>query len=111
MNERAIQSKAEDLRKRLGGKIFSFPINENDPFSEYAVVLYAGGKYHIYPKAGDISFAALGILTVFESLQEVGMVTSFEDDVRLISYAAQLNAPDVRMRRLKNNPNTYHILK
>ncbi|MFR9710776.1 hypothetical protein ACL02P_15515 [Paenibacillus sp. MB22_1] len=110
MNKKAIQAKAKDIRERVGGTIFGFPIKEDDPFSEYAVVLFAGGKYHLYPKAGDISHAAIGVLTLFESLKEAGLTTSFEKDVRLVSYDAQLNAPDVRMRRLKNTSGAYRTI-
>lgn len=107
MNKKRMQQKAEQLRRKVGGKIFAFPIEEENPFSEYAVVVFMANQYHIYPKAGDISHAALGVLTILEQLVEAGMKANYSDDVRLVSYEAQMNAPDVRMRRLRNDSSLY----
>ncbi|WP_025693054.1 hypothetical protein [Paenibacillus zanthoxyli] len=101
MENKLIQQKAADLRERAGGTIFGFPIHEEDPRSPYAVVVYSGGMYHVYPEAADISLAALGVKTILDKMIEHGYDVNFEKDVRLVSYEAQMNAPDVRMRRLK----------
>lgn len=101
MNKKELEKKAEELRKQVGGTIFAFPIEEENPHSAYAVVVYAGGLYHVYPKCDDISFAALGVNTILEEMKKVGQATDFKTDVRLISYEAQMNAPDVRMARIK----------
>lgn len=97
----AIKEKAVELQEQLGGSIFAFPIDEQDPFSKYAVVVYVGGLYHTYPTAENISGAALGVKTILEEFKKIGQDVSFEKDVRLVSYQAQVDAPDVTMRRLK----------
>lgn len=94
--------KAKDLRKRVGGTIFAFPINEKDPQSKYAVVVYAGGKYHVYPSASDISEAGVGIRTILEEFKKIGYPVNYEKDVRFVTYEAQVNAPDVTMKRLRD---------
>lgn len=104
MNKSRIKEKAAELRQRQGGTIFSFPIHEEEPFSEYAVVVYAGGKYFVYPEAADISFAALGIKTILEQFKKHGQDDNYDRNVRLISYDAQINAPSVTMRRARNTP-------
>lgn len=110
MNTKEIEAKAADLRKQVGGTIFGFPINEEDPFSKYAVVVYAGGMYHVYPQAKNIGYAALGINTILEPMIKNGYAASYEKDVRLISYEAQMNAADVTMRRLKKDSTTHTVL-
>jgi hypothetical protein len=101
MDNPVIKQKADELRQRVGGTIFGFPIEENNPRSSYAVVVYAGGLYHVYPKASDISLAATGVKTILDAMKKEGYDVSFEKDVRLVSFEAQMNAPDVTMRRLK----------
>ncbi|MNC15162.1 hypothetical protein D3C76_307130 [compost metagenome] len=107
LSKQQIQDKAATLRERLGGSIFGFPIHEDNPYSSYAVVFYAGGQYHVYPEAKDISFAALGVRTILEQLQKRGISVNYTDAVRLVSYEAQVNAPDVTMRRLRNRQADY----
>ena len=107
MDKKQAIEKAKEIRKKTGGFIFGFPISEDDPFSEYAVVVYAGSKYHVYPKASDISLAATGIVTIIEEFRKIGTKVKFEKDVRLVSYDAQINAPDVTMRRLRNGNGNY----
>lgn len=92
---------AKLLRENLGGTIFAFPIEESNPFSTYAVVVYAGEKYFVYPRATNISEAALGVTTILEMLKKSGTNVNYEKDVRFISYQAQIDAPDITMRRLK----------
>ncbi|KUP23124.1 hypothetical protein [Paenibacillus sp. DMB5] len=107
LNEQQIKGKAATLRERLGGSIFGFPIHDDNPHSPYAVVVYAAGHYHVYPEAKDISFAALGVKTILEQLQKRGLAVNYTDAVRLISYEAQINAPDVTMRRLRDSQVDY----
>ncbi len=108
MNKQGIEKKAEELRKQLGGIIFAFPIDEVDPFSKYAVVMYAGGMYHIYPDAADISLAAVGVKTILEQLELHGEDADYQRNVRFISCEAQMNAPSVTMRRLKKDNTTHY---
>ncbi|AQZ46074.1 hypothetical protein [Paenibacillus larvae] len=99
--KRLATERAKQIKKELGGKIFAFPINDKDPFSKYAIVVYEGGTYHVYPEAEDISTAAIGIKVTLEQYQRNGENLDYDRDVRFISYVAQMDAPDVRMRRLK----------
>lgn len=108
MDKKSIIEKAKESRKQMGGFIFGFPIEQDNPFSKYAVVVYSGGKYHVYPTADDISFAATGIKTIIEEFRKIGKKIVFEKDVRLFSYDAQMNAPDLTMRRLRNGNYTFN---
>jgi hypothetical protein len=111
LNKGQIEKKAAELRKQLGGTIFAFPIHEEEPFSEYAVVVYAGGKYHLYPEAADVSLAALGVKTILEQFKKIGQDSDYKRNVRFISYDAQINAPSVTMRRLKKDNVSKPLLK
>ena len=103
MNKLQTQSieKAKKLKKQLGGTIFAFPIEEDNPFSTYAVVMYADGKYFSYPDASDISTAAAGVLIILEELKKIGQDSDYKRNVRMISHQAQMDAPSTIMRRLK----------
>jgi hypothetical protein len=101
--EQELIKKASEIREKLGGIIFAFPIRETDPHSPYAVVVYGGGKYFVYPKADDIRWAGLGVVTIMEEMRKQGETIDYERDVRFVSYQAQMNAPDVTMRRLRNS--------
>lgn len=92
---------AKKIRKSFGGSIFAFPIDIEDQFSKYAVVVNLHGKYFVFPEASDVSEAAEGVITVLEELRKAGYELDFDRDVRFIVGENQLNAPDVRMRRLK----------
>jgi hypothetical protein len=96
-------STAKQLREKLGGRIFSFPIEDDNPFSKYAVVVYAPevDKYFVYPNAEDISLAAAGVLKITELFKQEGIDINYDRDVRLISHQAQMDAPSTTMRRLK----------
>lgn len=98
--------KAKELRKKLGGKIFAFPIEEDNPFSKYAVIVYEGGMFHEFQIADDISYAALGVRTILEQGKR-SYNYHYDRDVRLISYEAQVNAPSIPMRKMRNNPELY----
>ena len=100
MKKQAIET-AKSLRKQLGGTIFAFPIKADNPFSSYAVVVYADGKYFVYPEAAGISEAATGVMTILEEFKKIGMAKDYNEDVRMVSYQAQMDAPSVVMRRLK----------
>ena len=93
--------KAKQFKEQLGGTIFSFPLEEDNPFSPYAIVMYAGGQYFVYPDATDISKAAGGILTLLEEMKKNRMDADYTRNVRLISHQAQMDAPSTVMRKLK----------
>lgn len=93
--------RAKHYRESVGGTIFSFPLEEDNPFSPYAIVMYAGGQYFAYPDATDISEAAGGIFTLLEEMKKSGMDADYERNVRMISHQAQMDAPSTTMRRLK----------
>ena len=93
--------RAKQLKEQFGGTIFSFPIEESNPFSAYAVVMYAGGQYFAYPDATDISMASAGVLILLEELKKIGQDANYERNVRLVSYQAQMDAPSTVMHRLK----------
>lgn len=101
MNKQQIIENAKAIREQLGGTIFAFPIEPENPFSTYAVVVYAGNQYFVYPEATDITEAAAGIMTVLEEFKKIGLVKDYNTDVRMITYKTQLDAPSVIMRRLK----------
>ena len=101
MTETQAIAKAKQIKEQSGGTIFSFPIEESNPFSSYAIVVYAEGQYFAYPHAADISEAALGVLTIMEEFKKIGIDVDYKKDVRLISYQAQMDAPSVVMRQLK----------
>ena len=100
MKKQAIET-AKNLRQQLGGTIFAFPIEPDNPFSTYAVVVYAEGKYFVYPETNDISEAAAGVLVILEEFKKIGIAKDYNTDVRMITYKAQMDAPSVTMRRLK----------
>jgi hypothetical protein len=105
MSDFQIQSieKAKQFRQQLGGTIFAFPIEEDNPFSKYAVVRYFEGEYFSFPDALNISEASAGVLAALEGLKERGLDSDYdyERNARIISYQAQMDAPSTTMRRLK----------
>ncbi|MGI1659592.1 MAG: hypothetical protein ACRKFN_11485 [Desulfitobacterium sp.] len=103
MNDLKYQSieTAKQMRESLGGTIFAFPTEPDNPFSPYAVVVYAADQYFVYPEATNISEAAQGVLTILEEYKKRGIDADYERNVRMVSYQAQIDAPDVTMRRLK----------
>lgn len=100
MKEQAIKT-AKAIREQLGGTIFAFPIEPDNPFSTYAVVVYADGKYFVYPEATDITDAAAGVKVILEEFKKIGMAKDYNTDVRMVTFKAQMDAPSVVMRRLK----------
>ena len=100
MKQQAIKT-AKNLREQLGGTIFAFPIDPDNQFSTYAVVVYAEGKYFVYPEATDITEAAAGVLAILEEFKKIGIAKDYNKDVRMVSYQKQMDAPSVVMRRLK----------
>jgi hypothetical protein len=102
LNIRDIEKKAREMKGRLGGKIFAFPINEKDPFSKYAVSIWIeGNTFNTFPEPLDISEAAAGVNETLKGFKSEGWDSDYERNVRFISHQAQINAPDVTMRRLK----------
>jgi hypothetical protein len=104
MHIQEIEKRAAQLKEQLGGKIFAFPVNDADPFSKYAITMdLGGGHYKTYPKPMTINEAAACIKMLLERLSEEGVNVDYSRDVRFISYQAQMDAPDVTMRRLKKS--------
>jgi len=95
-------AKAKQIRESLGGTLFAFPIEESNPFSAYAVVMYAGGKYITYPDTTNLSEASAGILLILKELKKRGLDANYERNVRIISYQAQMDSSSTVMHKLKN---------
>lgn len=100
MKKKAIET-TKSLRKQLGGTIFAFPIEPDNPFSTYAIVMYVEGQYFVYPEATNTTEAAAGVMTILEEFKKIGMAKDYAKDVRMISYQKQMDAPSVVMRRSK----------
>ncbi|MDN4069238.1 hypothetical protein QYF50_15405 [Paenibacillus vini] len=102
MNNKQIQERAKEIQNQTGGKIFCFPVHEDDPFSKFAVVIHVGEEnYRIYPKPLPIEEAAAGIQVTLEAFKKEGWDADYDRNVRFISYQAQIDAPSVTMRKLK----------
>ncbi|MFI8709841.1 hypothetical protein ACIGHG_22945 [Bacillus sp. NPDC077411] len=97
----AIQEQARLYQKQLGGEIFAFPVEEENPHSLYAVVVYAGDKFHVFSEAVTIEEAGVGIHTILDSFEKEGIKKDYKTAVRFMTGEPQLNAPNVTMRRLK----------
>lgn len=108
MNKKQIENQAKELKNKLGGRIFAFPVEPDNPLSKYAFTIYVGkGKFCTYPELANIGEVANYCLEGMKLLNKNGYVTEFERDVRLVTHDAQMNAPDVTMRRLKNDRSNY----
>lgn len=103
MNKLQTQSiaKAKQFRETIGGTIFAFPIEEDNPFSSYAIVMYHGGQFFSYPQADNLPAVSAGIFLLLELLKKTGKDADYERNVRLISYQAQMDVPSTVMRKLK----------
>jgi len=95
-------ARTKQLKEQFGGTIFSFPLEEDNPFSPYAIVMCVEDQYFPYPDACDISEAASGIFILLEEMKKSGMDADYQRNVRMISYQAQIDAPSTVMRKLKN---------
>jgi hypothetical protein len=112
VNEDRIIDTAKQMRESLGGTIFSFPTEPDNPFSPYAIVVYAGERYFVYPEATDISTAAVGVLTILDEFKKNGIDADYDRNVRLVSCQPQVDAPSTVMKRLKKeNHFTPHFLE
>lgn len=104
----SIESKARETQQRLGGKIFVFPINDDDPFSHYVIAIDVGaGQFKTYEDALTINDAAACLKELIDSMNAEGFVVNYERDVRFTFNEAQMNAPDVTMRRIKKTPGAF----
>ncbi len=103
MNIKEIRKKAKYIKKSYKGKIFAFPVEEENPYSKYAIVIDTGSKLNVFSDLLDITEAAQCVQKAISILKRNGVNVSYENDVRFIFYEAQKNAPSVTMRRLKNN--------
>lgn len=107
MNVKSIESKAHELREQLGGNIFSFPIEEDNPLSLYAVAIFSGEQLATFPDPMTIEEAAAGISMTLEELGKMGRDSDYDRNVRMVSYDAQMNGPSVTMRRLRKAEEGY----
>ncbi|WP_103108822.1 hypothetical protein [Brevibacillus reuszeri] len=104
MHTQQIENRATQLKEELGGKIFAFPVDEADPFSEYMITMDSGeGHFKTYPQPLTINEVAACVKTLLEQLKEEGVDVEYSRDVRFISYQAQMDAPDVTIHRLKKS--------
>ncbi|WDV94198.1 hypothetical protein [Brevibacillus parabrevis] len=104
MHVQQIENRAAQLKEQLSGKIFAFPVDEANPFSKYAITMeLGGGNYKTYPKLLRINEVAACIKMLLEQLKAEGIDVDYSRDVRFFSYQAQMDAPDVTMRRLKKS--------
>lgn len=99
--EKKLIAEAKNIKKQLGGTIFVFPIEPDNPYSTYSVVVYADGKYFVYPEATDITEAATGVMVILDEFKRIGLAKDYNNDVRMMTFQAQMDAPSVVMRRLK----------
>lgn len=99
--EKKLIAEAKNIKKQLGGTIFAFPVEPDNPYSTYAVVVYADGKYFVYPEATDITEAATGVMVILNEFKRIGLAKDYNNDVRMMTFQAQMDAPSVVMRRLK----------
>lgn len=110
MNIIKIREKSVELKKSVGGTIFSFPIDEENPLSHYAVSVFDGLDFKIYPAPLTIEEAAAGILEILEGFKSIGKDADYDRNVRLVSYDAQMNGPSVTMRRLRKAEEEYQTV-
>lgn len=101
MDIKKIEKKAKELREELGGSIFAFPVEEENPFSKYAVSIIVGDGFKIYPELMTIEEAAIAVQTTLEMFEKEGLESDYSKLVRFVSFESQVNAPSVTMRRLK----------
>nr|WP_145402981.1 hypothetical protein [Paenibacillus xylanexedens] len=111
MNIHAVKLRAKDMLERLGGTIFSFPIEEENPYSQYAVAVFTGSDFNVYPNPMSFEEAAAGVLEILEGYKAIGLDADFERNVRLATYDAQFNSPNVTMQRLKKHNMNGPVLK
>lgn len=101
LNIKAIEERARAYKERLGGMIFVFPVDEENPYSLYAFASFKGTDCWVYPEAAPMEDAAGHVLATLELLNESGFPSTYEKDVRFISCEAQMNGPSLAVRRLK----------
>jgi hypothetical protein len=101
MNVQEIKQKATELKNQLGGTIFAFPIEEENPLSNYAVVTMVGNSVSVFPHECTVEEAAVGIKEILKGFKKDSLDTNFDKNVRFISFQPQIDAPSVTMRRMK----------
>lgn len=102
LNIQEIEQKVKESKQQMGGKIFAFPINEEDPFSQYAVAIWIeGDAFKVFPEPLTISEAAAAVNETLKGFKSEGWDADYERNVRFFSHEAQINAADITMRRIK----------
>lgn len=48
-----------------------------------------------------ITEAASGVITILDEFKKIGIAKDYNENVRMITFSAQMDAPSVTMRRLK----------
>ncbi|MDR6555493.1 hypothetical protein [Paenibacillus qinlingensis] len=102
-----IEERAREIQKDQGGKIFSFPVHEEDPYSKYAIVIDTGENLMVYPNSVTIEEAAACIKSMLEALKDQGLDHDYNRLVRMVSYDAQFNSPNVTMRKLRKDEKNF----
>ncbi|NLJ94057.1 MAG: hypothetical protein GX326_00980 [Clostridiaceae bacterium] len=105
MNKKTIKKAkktALGMQKNMGGIIFAFPIDEDDPFSKFVLVVDVGTKFDVFPELFDITEVANGILEMINIFKRNGIEVLYERDVRFAFYEAQKNAPSITMKKLRD---------
>ena len=103
VDKQAMEQRARALQVELGGIIFAFPVDPDDPQSQYAVATLFGGGCVVYPDPLDIEDAAVLVGAIIETVKEEKYPFEYVRDVKFISYDPQANAPNVTMRRLRRD--------
>lgn len=83
--------KAKEIAKNTGGKIFAFPVENDNPFSQFALVVRISGKYMVFDDLLDMRGVAQGILETRKMLNKNGIKTNYDKDVRFVLYEPQKN--------------------
>lgn len=101
MNMQLLEKTATEMKANLGGRIFAFPVEADNPYSTYAVAVFDGTTCRVYTRSFSVEEAAGAALAALECFKSSGIPASYEEDVRFVSYDAQVNGPSIGMRRLK----------
>lgn len=89
-------------RKRYSRK-FAFPVEEENAFSKYAVVVNTGKTLELFSEELSVEEAAESILEIINMFERNGIKTTYEKDVKFIFYDEQMKSTSRIMKRLLNN--------
>lgn len=100
--EKKAKKKTKELLNKIGGKIFVFPIKEEDPFSKFVISVSVGDEIIVFSELVDIVDAATGVLVMRELLEKNNIYTNYERDVRFVVHEPQKNASSITMKKLRD---------